>query len=384
MPTAEHIAHLLYLELEGTLSEAEAMELQNWKSENPEQLTFSLDLLDEDRFAEITRLHHPENKEAVRRRILAKIEDQLSFKVVPLYRRGFFRVAVAACIAALIIAGGYFMFFNKEDESKPPIAKTNDVEPPKVDKAVIRLADGRIISVDSLTTYQQGNVKVTRMEDGRLVYSGLGTEVVFNTLTNPRGSKVIDMTLSDGSRVWLNSGSSISYPVSFTGSERKVTMTGEAYLEVTHNASMPFIVSKGEMNVQVIGTQFNVNAYDDEPNIKVTLLEGSVNVNGTIISPGQQAQVSNDVEVLSNIDVDAVMAWKNGKFVFGDKADIGTIMRQIARWYDVDVEYKGTFTNHFGGSISREVNVSLVLKVLETTGNIKFTVEGRKVTVMPL
>ncbi len=386
MPTAEHIAHLIYQELEGNLSEVEATELQDWRTENPEHQTFFDNILDEDGFAEMARVHHPENKETIRRRILAKIEDRLSFKVVPLYRRGFFRVAVAACLAALILVGGYLVFFNKPDESTPTVAKSNDVEAPKTDKAVIQLADGTIIPVDSLSTYQQGNVTVTRMDDGRLVYSGLGTEVVFNTLTNPRGSKVIDMTLADGSRVWLNAGSSITYPVSFVSNERKVTMTGEAYLEVAHNSAMPFTVSKGDVYVQVLGTKFNVNAYDDENDIKVTLLEGSVKVlNGNssnVIKPGQQARIAGDIKIINGVDLEQVMAWKDGSFKY-TRTDLKVIMREIGRWYDVEVIYEGYIpVQLYNVGVPRTANVSEVLKGLEYTGA-HFSVEGKKIIVRP-
>jgi transmembrane sensor len=391
MTKEEHIAFLLYKELEGKLSEAEVKELQSWKLENPEHEKFFEDMMDEDSFAGVIKMHHPEHKESVKQNILKKMEDQLNFKVVPLYRRNFFRIAVAACIAALIIVGGYFMFFNSSKETgTPPIVKATDVEAPKSDKAVIQLADGKIIAVDSLTSYSQGNVTVTRMADGRLVYSGLGSEVQFNTLTNPRGSKVIDMTLADGSHIWLNAGSSITYPIAFAGNERKVTMTGEVYLEVAHNSTMPFTMSKGNLSVQVLGTKFNVNAYDDEPNIKVTLLEGSVEVSkpsptgeGRVrLKPGQQAQVSDEVKIVSNVDLDAVMAWKNGSFSF-NHTDLKSIMRQVMRWYDVDVVFEGTVPDRFfTADISRDKNLSAILKILDQS-KINYRVEGRKLILMP-
>ncbi len=392
MTKVEYIAFLLYKELEGNLSEAERLSLQTWKNENPEHTKFFDDTMDEDSLAEMIKLHHPENKEAIRKSILAKLEDQLNFKVVPLYRRGFFRVAVAACIAALIIVGGYFMFFTGDKTETPPIVKATDVEAPKSDKAVIQLADGKIIAVDSLTSYLQGSVTVTRTTDGRLVYSGLGKEVQFNTLTNPKGSKVIDMTLADGSHIWLNAGSSITYPVAFTGYERKVSMTGEAYLEVAHNSKRPFTVSKGDVQVQVLGTHFNVNAYDDEANIKVTLLEGSVQVRSSSnsgaprlrLEPGQQAVISPSGEggsVRSGIDLEQVMAWKNGKFEFGESTDLKDIMRQISRWYDVEIEYENNINQQFGGSISRQVSIAKVLEKFELTGKVKFRIEGKKVIV---
>ena len=308
------------------------------------------------------------------------------------------KVAAAAVIIMMLGTGAYFLFGNKGKQDE--IAKTennnssnNDVAPGG-NKATLQLADGSTIILDSAqngTLSQQGNARVLKLDNGQLAYNASGTakEVLYNTISTPRGGQY-QLTLADGSKVWLNAASSIRFPASFTGSKRKVELTGEAYFEVAKNPAMPFTVSVNGMNVEVLGTHFNINSYADEDVIKTTLLEGAVKViKGSVIallSPGQQAQLTSNgqIGVNKNIDVDEVMAWKNGKFQFGDKVDIGTIMRQIARWYDVDVEYKGVFTKHFGGSISREVNISQVLKVLETTGDVKYKVEGRKVIVRPL
>ncbi len=392
MIKVEHIAFLLYKELEGNLSEAEAIELQRWGAENPEHEKFLEEIMDEDKFADMLKMHHPENKKAIRESILKKIEGQLEFKVVPLYRRSFFRIAVAACIALLVIAGGYFIFFDKRS-TKTDIAKMEDIKAPTSDKAVITLADGKVIAVDSLTSYSQGSVQVTRTKDGKIIYTGFGSEVTFNTLTNPRGSKVIDITLADGSHVWLNAGSSITYPVSFAGNERKVSMTGEGYFNVAHNAAKPFTVSKGNMNVTVLGTEFNVNAYDDEEDIKVTLLKGSVKVQhgneSSLLQPGQQAQVSPNggdlegaIKIVSNINTDETVAWLNGLFSF-NRADIKTIMRQLARWYDVEVSYEGQIPQReFSGEMQRDLSLSGMIRLLEK-GKIHVKLEGRKLVIGP-
>ena len=318
-----------------------------------------------------------------------------------------YRVAAAAVIVLLLSVGGYFYFndtSHRQARTDPSTssgqAVKNDVPAPASNRATITLANGKIVSLDSLgngTLATQGNVNIIKTADGKIVYqstdnSQLST-VASNTLTNPRGSNVVDITLADGSRVWLNAGSSVTYPVAFISNERKVQVTGEAYFEVAHNALKPFSVSANGMNVQVLGTHFNINAYDDENVIRTTLLEGSVKVSppspkgekaGMTLKPGQQAKlVSGQLSVVNNIDLDEVMAWKNGEFQFGDKSDIKTIMRQISRWYDVEVEYRGNITGHIGGSISRNVNVSQVLKMLEKTGGVKFKIEGNKITVMP-
>jgi ferric-dicitrate binding protein FerR (iron transport regulator) len=212
------------------------------------------------------------------------------------------------------------------------------------------------------------------------------------------------MTLSDGSRVWLNAGSSITYPVAFAGKERKVEMTGEAYFEVStkyeagsSKLKQPFIVAKGDLEVTVLGTQFNVNAYEDEKDIKVTLVEGSVRVDSrqstvdsrqssVVLKPGEQAVSmvngpSTSLRVNKNADLEQVMAWKNGIFDFGESTSLQDIMKQVSRWYDVEVVYEGNINEGFGGSISRKVNVSKVRENFEMTGLVKFKIEGKKVIV---
>ena len=267
---------------------------------------------------------------------------------------------------------------------------------PETNKAMITLANGQKVYLDSAvngTLAMQGNVKLVKLANGQIAYQTASGETIneikYNTLTNPRGSKVIDMTLADGSQVWLNAGSSVTYPVAFVGNERRVAITGEAYFEVAHNTAMPFKVSKGEMEVTVLGTHFNVNAYDDESDIKVTLLEGSVKVikgpstgSGlqTVLKPGQQAQVTNEVKVVNDADLEQVMAWKNGLFNMKG-TDLAALMRQVARWYDVQVSYEGPQQQKsFGGSINRDVDLSDVLKALEQYG-IHFRMEKGKVII---
>ncbi|HEX2630722.1 MAG TPA: FecR domain-containing protein, partial [Chitinophagaceae bacterium] len=181
--------------------------------------------------------------------------------------------------------------------------------------------------------------------------------------------------------VWLNAGSSITYPASFGGNTREVEMTGEAYFEIAKDASKPFIVKKGETSVTVLGTHFNVNAYDDEKDLRVTLLEGSVNVNGTKIRPNQQAIVGDDIRVTDKINIEEVMAWKNGLFRF-ETLNIEQIMRQVSRWYDVEIVYESHPQEHFKGDIPRDVPVSKVLQLLEATEAVHFKIENKRIIVM--
>ncbi len=302
------------------------------------------------------------------------------------------RIAVAASIILAIGIGSYLLFINKSGK-QTEIVKTTpaDVSAPDKTKAQITLADGRTIYLDSATNgelVQQGNIKLVKLDNGQIAYQTASGEIIkevqYNTLTNPRGSKVIDMELSDGSRVWLNAGSSVTYPVAFVDNERKVSITGEAYFEVAHDLNKPFIVSKGETAVQVLGTHFNVNAYDDESDIKVTLLEGSVKVSkgneSSLLKPGQQANVNNTINVINGADLDQVIAWKNGKFSFSN-SDLKAIMREVMRWYDVEVVYEGNVADRFfTADISREKSLASMLKIFEQS-NISFEIEGKKIIV---
>lgn len=345
------------------------------------------------------KVFEQESKSELRELIYSRINEKLGAAKItrmPVWKKW----AVAASIVLVVGLGSYLMFFRESSiVNREPVertALTNDVKAPETNRAMITLADGRKVYLDSIDNGQlalQNNVKLIKAEDGKISYEGVSTSVsvAYNTLTNPRGSKVIDMTLADGSRVWLNAGSSVTYPVAFIGNERKVEITGEAYFEVAPSNSptggglRPFIVSKGTMQVQVLGTHFNVNAYDDEANIKVTLLEGSVKVNNggqsDLLKPGQQARVTNIISVIDGVDTDEVMAWKNGTFYFNN-TNIETIMRQASRWYDVDIVYEGNVRNEFfGGTVPRNENISQLIKALELTQTIKITVEGRKIII---
>jgi ferric-dicitrate binding protein FerR (iron transport regulator) len=313
--------------------------------------------------------------------------------------------AAAAAAAILVLSASAYFFFFRQQRAPGKIAvavkqDNNDVAAPSKVKATLTLSNGRMIVIDSIThgtVVTQGNAKITKLSNGQIAYhaiAGNAVEMVYNTLTLPRGSRTITITLADGTKVWLNAASSLRYPAAFAGRERRVAITGEAYFEVAPDAGKPFIVEKGDVAVKVLGTHFNVNAYDDEAEMKVTLLEGSVQVTKgsagsserypLLLRPGQQASINADgkIDLSSKVDTEEVMAWKNGKFRF-NVTDIETVMRQISRWYDVDITYRGTVTTHFWGSISRDVNVSQVLSMLEQTGTVKFQIEDKQVTVMP-
>jgi ferric-dicitrate binding protein FerR (iron transport regulator) len=321
-----------------------------------------------------------------------------------LYRMKWLRVSVAA-VLVLVIAAGALILVSPKKAAQPRIAGQKTLSPAPADvlpgsnKALLTLGDGSTIVLDSANTgnlARQGNTQVLKLGDGQLKYkSGPGDDraaVSYNTLATPRGGQY-RLVLPDGSQVWLNAASRIRYPTAFIGHERRVTVSGEAYFEIAANASMPFKVlvdrgtgNKDPMEIEVLGTQFNVNAYADETAIRTTLLEGSVKlIKGTssgVMKPGQQAQLEENGEIrwIPGADVEKAVAWKNGVFEFGDE-NLQTVMRQIARWYDVEVEYEGNIpADRFTGRVSRKTSLSGVLKILQLS-DIRFTVENKKIIV---
>lgn len=309
----------------------------------------------------------------------------------------------AAVVIILLFSTGIYLIFNHHSlkqvaETETPPKIKNDIAPGG-NKAILTLANGRQISLESTANgalTQQGNIKIIKLDSGRLAYKALKGkpgEVLYNTISTPRGGQY-QVILADGTKVWLNAASSLHFPTSFTGKVRNVQLTGEGYFEVAHNAKMPFYVEIGDMTVKVLGTHFNINGYNDESVIKTTLLQGSIRVSkGTvskIIRPGEQAVLQHqedqkgEIKVI-NADVDAAVAWKNGRFIF-QGINIQSVMRQLARWYDVDVSYQGNVTNElFVGVLnrSRYENISQILDMLEKTRTVSFAISGRHVTVKP-
>ncbi|MEO5998254.1 MAG: FecR domain-containing protein [Chitinophagaceae bacterium] len=299
--------------------------------------------------------------------------------------------------AAVFLIGTFSYFFLFNTTSKPAqIVKVlrNDVKAPQSNKAMITLANGQKIYLDSVgndSLATQGNVKLVKLKGGEIAYQQSagdgGKNLQYNTLTNPRGSKVINMFLADGSKIWLNAGSAVTYPVAFVGVERKVSVTGEAYFEVAHDASKPFIVNYSSMSVEVLGTHFNINAFEDEDHdVKVTLLKGSVKIDNEnanrLLKPGQQALVNKEIKVKSDVDLSFVMAWKDGYFQFNN-ASLQNVLKQVSRWYDVDVVYEGSNQpRQFVGEMQKNLNLSEMLKILEKN-EVHFRIEEKRLIVKP-
>jgi ferric-dicitrate binding protein FerR (iron transport regulator) len=353
--------------------------------------------------ADNTPVQQPDDLDSVREHIYRKTIAELkqTARIVPFYKTLLFRSAAAACVLLLAGAGAWFMSHPNKAESNQIMAVNKDI-PVKVDipsptsvHAVLTLADGTEIRLDSAANGSlavQTSAQIVKDTEGFITYKplrGKNAKTEFNVLSVPRGSRIISLTLSDGSLVVLNAESSIRYPVVFNGNSREVSIEGEVYFSVSRNESLPFLVKHNDVTIKVLGTEFNVNSYADEKNIAVTLLEGAVQVSQgsslKLLKPGQQANLgnNNEISIENNVDVDEVVAWKSGRFQFGEKADIASIMRQISRWYDVEVEFKGKINEQFWGSMRRTANVSQVLEMLEETGRVKFKIDHKKIIVMP-
>lgn len=304
------------------------------------------------------------------------------------------RISVAASII-IVFTIGYFKFTTPSMPHIEEVASLSSISEikPGGQKALLTLSDGSQIILDSASNgllTQQGNTKVIKLANGKLQYASSAVssgEVLYNTMSTPPGGQY-QLVLPDQSRVWLNASSSVRYPTSFLGKERMVQITGEAYFEVAKNATQPFIVKTARgQEVRVLGTHFNINEYSDEPEVKTSLLEGSIRLTkdkkNVLLTPGNQAHVNTagEIKIVANADMEEAIAWKNGSFQF-NSADIHTVMRQAARWYNIEVEYKGipANENRFTGKIPMSVNLSRLLKWMEWS-DIRFELKGKKLII---
>jgi hypothetical protein len=320
-------------------------------------------------------------------------------KKKPWFNRGWLK---AAAVIIVVLGFGslslYRWHLSSIHQSKQNYTKINypDV-PPGSNKAYLVLSDGSCIILTDKNAGQlavQSGIEINKTKEGTLVYRSIrikdesqGHSIGFNTITIPRGGQY-QIVLADGSRVWLNASSSLRFPVAFQGNQRKVELTGEGYFEVAKNKQMPFLVQANGTVVKVLGTHFNISAYPDEPAVTTTLIEGSVRMSkGTasaLLVPGQQAIAKqNGTNIrLKTADIEEAIAWKNGYFIFHDE-NIHTVMRKVARWYDVDVEYQDNVSDkEFGGTVSRYKNISGLLNIMSLTGAIHYKIKGRRVVIM--
>jgi transmembrane sensor len=305
---------------------------------------------------------------------------------------------IAAAALVFFTAGIFIIRHNKIAVINNKQA--NNMKPsvivPGSQKAVLTMANGKVIILGNANNgmlAKTGISTVLKTHNGQIVYqiksaSPVADNLVsYNTLTTPKRGEY-QVILPDGTKVWLNAASSITYPTAFTGNERHVKLSGEAYFEVAKNKQKPFYVSMNNVQVRVLGTHFNIAAYSDDDAITTTLLEGSVqitkNSQQSLLKPGQQGVVNNDADkiLVSEANIDDAMAWKNGYFLFNDD-NITTIMKKVSRWYDVDIDYRGKFDDQkFGGTYYRSKSITELLQYLEMVGKIHFKITGRRITVM--
>lgn len=331
------------------------------------------------------------------RRAKAKIWGAISSErpVIKPKRYLYHKIAAAAIVLLALSFAFYFMRYDNTSIQQQEIVSHEEEDiKPGGNNAYLTLADGKRINLtdmeDGMLSEQSG-IKILKKSNGELVYeiSDLAysddTAVGNNSIETPIGGQY-QIVLPDGTKVWLNSSSSLEYPVRFASNERNVTLYGEAYFEVNSDKNRPFrVISDGQI-VEVLGTKFNINTYKDEPAVKTTLLEGSVKVSlahvSTILHPGEQASIVDQKIAVHAADTEQALGWYKGDFVFNG-AELKNIMRQISRWYGVDVVYQNDIGNvKFGGSISRSKDIHEVLKVLSMTKGVNFKLEGRRVLVM--
>ena len=403
------------------------LESSNWTEEERQWLLFYLDTTSHPELHQIMKERftsdqpqHISHTEAER---ILGIIHQRTAKPAPVvfFRKNLKRMVVAASV--ILMASTFtFIYLDKGQKHSNAINSNNhhtlvNDAAPGHDNATLTLDDGTTIVLDNAsngTLAKQGNTKVQK-KDSEVSYiinaatpdQSAYNAIVYNTISTARGNQY-RLQLSDGSKVWLNAASSIRFPASFAGNERRVEITGEVYFEVAPlsplrtgtggpkggHGKVPFIVQvntpseDGDMEVQVLGTHFNIKAYDDESEIKTTLLEGLVKVKkgsaAQILSPGQQSVINTNGKMIvsENIDVLQTVAWKDGYFWFNN-TDLADMMKQLARWYDIEVEYKGVIKEDgFSGKIPRNIMLSSLLKILELN-DVHFRIEGKKLTVLP-
>ena len=395
----ERIKHLFEKYFEKTASPEEREELSDLISvESNKDYIMQLFAASWEKYQVDGMVVSSEKKDEILQHILGK--NSSNSYVIPMSQAKKFRWwRIAAAAILLFIAGGSYWLStgSKKTSQQTPVANipATDVNPGSF-KARLTLDDGKSIVLDSAALGEltkQGSTLVIN-KDGQLIYKPVAgnQSVVYNTVTTNKG-ETYSFTLADGSKVWLNSASSVYFPVAFPGKERRIEVTGEVYVQVAKNPKQPFIASTKGVEVLALGTEFNVNAYDDEENISTTLIEGIVKVStlqlssaeqnqNEILNPGQQTQLyrNGQLTAAKNVATDEIIAWKDGWFHF-ESSDLKTILRQFARWYDVEVVYDGPVKNRkFFGIVKRNSTLRTVLEMLQDN-NIDFHIEGKKLVV---
>lgn len=394
----DRIQYLLEQQLEQKLTAGEDAELTGYCSTHASEVIAVMATLMEKHAATPVHVSEEAGNQLFQRILQSDDITSVSspLQSVPQKTHNFRRLAIrwsAAAVFILLATGIIYFRNNSKSHISDLTSQIMDSIPPGHDGAILTLADGRTVVLENmhegaLIGEQNANI---HFRNNQLIYSPKSdiqhqTSEIRNTLTTPRGRQ-FNLVLPDGTKVWLNAASTITYPAAFNGDERVVELSGEAYFDVAANAAQPFVVKARDTKVRVLGTELNVMAYKEEEEMFTTLVRGSVQVERQFqamrLKPGNQMETGKGFTLHENGDVEAAIAWKNGKFHFGDNATIETIMRQVANWYDVEVVYKGTVTEHIGGTVARNVSLSELLKVLEATGLVKFKVQDRRIEVSP-
>jgi ferric-dicitrate binding protein FerR (iron transport regulator) len=386
-----HYKKLLQLYLDNKCSPAELKELFAFLKEKESNRVLLEQMRDE--FDNVFDEASEKNTE-----IPLTVSKDMELAVIPFYKKRWISRVAAAAVLIIIGAAAYFIISDKNQNQKVIAVEkaipANTIAPGG-NKAILTLGNGQKVILDSAengTIALQGNSRITKNDKGEIVYDATAptnnfSEILFNTVSTPNGGQY-KVVLPDGTNVWLNAASSIRFPTKFVDKERAVAITGEAYFEVTKNASMPFKVKiNGAEEIEVLGTHFNVMAYKGEKYTKATLLEGLIKIHNRdesiFVKPGGQAILQNDgeIELVHSVNTDHIIAWKNGLFDF-DNDDLPYIMRQLSRWYDVDIVYNDKIPEgHYAGSIRKQSNITEVLKMLELAGDVQFSIIGKKILV---
>jgi len=392
MKAPENLHLLIDKYLAGTATDEEKNQLHNWYR-------------DQDHSLVEWPVDSATAEEEVYQRMLSKIDAGLVVtpdQAKPVYK--WYKMMAAAVILVVASVGGYLFFNSQKTDQLEALTFKNDIAPAG-NKTILKLANGTEIALDDAKAgelAQQGGLRIIKTKAGQLIYDLSAAAATgapgYNTIVTPVGGQY-QVVLPDGTKVWLNALSSLRFPTHFSGKERDVETSGEVYFEVAKatikdkavvngQSRMPFIVKSSGQQVEVLGTHFNINAYADEGVIKTTLLEGSIKINAIgssiekILKPGQQAHMGSNAGIkIINVDADDVIAWKSNLFQFNN-TPIEQVMQQVKRWYDIEVVYSGPKPDLlFTGVIPKNNNISILLKVLESTGGVKFGIEGKKVII---
>jgi ferric-dicitrate binding protein FerR (iron transport regulator) len=395
-----HIASLILADLQDKLTTDERQELDAWLQEHGDNYLLYEELMDDEKLAnDLFEMHTYDHHQAYER-----LASQLFPNEIITPKRVYFKIWWYMAAALLVLVAGGIAYFSLNKTEKPfprstiVAQKKSPGVPPDSKKAVLILADGSTIPLNEMNNgniAQQGNVIIHKNQNGQLVYKLTGNNTNAtgsNMLRTPRGGEY-QVMLDDGTRIWLNSASTLQFPVHFNTNERRVVLTGEAYFEVASSVvpqtghKRSFIVTVNNMEVQAIGTSFNISAYKEDDHSQTTVVEGLVKVNlnnkSNLLLPGKKLVASDSTATIEDADVKQETAWKNGEFVFRNTS-LKMVMNELVRWYDMDVDYDpGVPSLHFSGEVERESDITKVLQMLEYTGGVTFTITKRRITVHP-